>query len=728
MDFRLLFPLRVLVSPTDGENSGLSQSEGSSKPIPPEPDHAPPQDIQPPENQDAMPHSTDPDTVMLARDVSEDSSLRDAMEVEVVSNSNVLSDVSQLTNSESGQVQPVEDSVAPPVVNATLSGSDSSSSASSDSLYVGKRFANYELLEEIARGGMGVVYKARQLGLNRLVAIKMILSGEFASETDVQRFRAEAEAAANLQHPNLVAIYEVGDYQGRHFFSMEYIEGSSLRDLLKKGPLDPRKSAEYMQEVAEAMEYVHRKDTLHRDLKPSNVLLDSFDRPRVMDFGLAKRLQSDSNLTTTGAVWGTPSYMAPEQARGRRDQIGPTADIYSMGAILYALLTGRPPFKGETPVDTIVQLLHEPPLPPSRVHADVPPALEAICLRCLAKAPQDRYPTAQALADDLKRYLDGQRVDAPLPVSLPKPAAVRPPLPPPPPLMSHSYMAPPDDPPIFPRAKHWMGMAAFICGILGIVLALAVGWIPCVGLMVVGLIGLFAVGLGMVGRPPGEEGLPYRRKASLGIYAGCAALALGSLMQCGGCMRGMRSMAEPVKSYVTGEADWRMVLTSWYAPPANASADQLFPAEVGTFHLSGLAERETPADININISAWHGRYEDLAAQGIDVYWYRVPESNKDSVWGELSAEIQVLSPSATSGLSSNGPNSSLSVNDHEYHRGTFQISGESGYCFWGDDWLILARTSDGADLDLFMRNLLRKTSVDPSATKAKTTEQGVKGE
>jgi serine/threonine protein kinase len=211
-------------------------------------------------------------------------------------------------------------------------------------------FGDYELLEEIARGGMGVVYKARQVSLNRIVAVKMILAGALASEEDVKRFRAEAEAAANLQHPNIVAIHEVGEHEGQHYFSMDYIDGRSLAGLVREHPLPARQAAEYVQTIAEAVQYAHEQGTLHRDLKPSNIIVDEQDRPHVTDFGLARRIEGDTRLTGTGKVLGTPSYMPPEQAASKRGALGPPADVYALGAILYDLLTGRPPFRAETPL------------------------------------------------------------------------------------------------------------------------------------------------------------------------------------------------------------------------------------------------------------------------------------------------------------------------------------------------------------------------------------------
>ena len=218
-------------------------------------------------------------------------------------------------------------------------------------------FGDYEILEEIAHGGMGVVYKARQLSLNRLVALKMILAGEWATPAARQRFRAEAEAAANLQHPNIVAIHEVGEHEGQQYFSMDFVAGSNLADFARRNPLPPERTAAFVQTIAEAVHFAHERGILHRDLKPQNILIDADERPRITDFGLAKRVETDSGLTRTGDVIGSPSYMPPEQAASLADEVGPHSDVYSLGAILYELLTGRPPFQAATAWETICQVL-----------------------------------------------------------------------------------------------------------------------------------------------------------------------------------------------------------------------------------------------------------------------------------------------------------------------------------------------------------------------------------
>jgi serine/threonine protein kinase len=272
-------------------------------------------------------------------------------------------------------------------------------------------FGDYELLAEIARGGMGVVFKARQKRLNRLVALKMILSGRLAAEDDLQRFRTEAEAAARLRHPNIVAVHEVGEVDGQLFFSMDFIEGRTLAQRLGEGPVASRTAAGTMCQLARAVHYAHGEGILHRDLKPSNILLDHDDQPYLTDFGLAKKLDAgDLNLTRTGAILGTPSYMAPEQAAGRVKHLGPACDVYGLGAVLYELLTGRPPFRSDTPLDTVLHVLEREPAPPRLLNPKVDHDLETICLKCLEKDPRLRYASADELAADLQRYLDGESI------------------------------------------------------------------------------------------------------------------------------------------------------------------------------------------------------------------------------------------------------------------------------------------------------------------------------
>jgi eukaryotic-like serine/threonine-protein kinase len=269
----------------------------------------------------------------------------------------------------------------------------------------------YQILAELGHGGMGVVYKARQRSLNRLVALKMIRAGSLAKPEDLARFRVEAEAVAKLRHPNIIQIYDIGEHDGLPYFALELLEGGSLDEMLAGTPQPGERSAATLATLARAIHAAHEAGIIHRDLKPSNVLYASEGVPKITDFGLAKRLE-ETGQTETGQVLGSPSYIPPEQAQGLSKNVGPTADVYALGAILYETLTGRPPFKGTSPLDTVMQVLHDEPVPPSRLSPHVPRDLETICLKCLTKEPHRRYSTALALAEDLDRYLANQPVRA----------------------------------------------------------------------------------------------------------------------------------------------------------------------------------------------------------------------------------------------------------------------------------------------------------------------------
>jgi serine/threonine-protein kinase len=276
----------------------------------------------------------------------------------------------------------------------------------------GADFGPYELMEEVGRGGMGVVYKARQKGLDRIVAVKMILGSHLASREQVARFYAEARAAAKLQDPRIVGIHDVGAIEGQHYFAMEYVAGPSLAQRIAARPMEPEAAARMVAEVARAIGRLHDQGVVHRDLKPSNILLDEAGLPCITDFGLAKMLSADAPATRTGAIVGTPSYMAPEQAAGRSEDVGPLSDVYALGAILYELLTGQPPFDEANPLDTLVQVLEAEPTPPTRLSPKLPRDLELICLKCLEKSPEARYRSAEALAEDLGRFLHREPVEA----------------------------------------------------------------------------------------------------------------------------------------------------------------------------------------------------------------------------------------------------------------------------------------------------------------------------
>jgi serine/threonine-protein kinase len=270
---------------------------------------------------------------------------------------------------------------------------------------------DYEILGEIGRGGMGIVYKARQPGLNRLVALKVILAGEHAGPDALARFRAEAEAVARLQHPNVVQVYEVGERDGLPFLSLEYCPGGSLDQQLAGGPLPAHQAASLIRALAEGVQAAHAAGVVHRDLKPANVLLDASGTPKMTDFGLAKRL-GESGRTATGAILGTPSYMAPEQADCNGGSVGPAADVYALGAILYECLTGRPPFQGRHLLATVRQVVAEEPTPPRQINANIPKDLQTICLKCLEKDPRRRYSSAKALGDDILAYQRGEAISA----------------------------------------------------------------------------------------------------------------------------------------------------------------------------------------------------------------------------------------------------------------------------------------------------------------------------
>jgi serine/threonine protein kinase len=313
------------------------------------------------------------------------------------------------------------------------------SSYSGESRTPARSVPGYDVLGEIGRGGMGVVYRARQVGLNRVVALKMILAGQDAPAELRGRFRREAEAIARLRHPGIVQVHEVGESEGRPYLALEFVDGGSLADRLRAGLLQVPEAATLVEALARAIDHAHRAGVVHRDLKPANVLLHrrseiqssksegdsdvgcrmSDVEPKVTDFGLAKCLDEASDQTRSGAVLGTPNYMAPEQAVGKTQDVGPAADIYALGAILYECLTGRPPFKGATVLDTLEQVRSQEPVPPSQFDQKLPRDLETICLKCLRKEPQKRYAAAGDLADDLRRFLD-QRPILARPVRLPE--------------------------------------------------------------------------------------------------------------------------------------------------------------------------------------------------------------------------------------------------------------------------------------------------------------------
>ncbi|MBP3959971.1 serine/threonine protein kinase [Gemmata sp. G18] len=329
---------------------------------------------------------------------------------------------------------------APPTITIARAGPLTPSLATDHTAHTAaalpRDFGDFELLEEVGRGGMGVVYRARQKSLDRVVALKMVREAHLATDADRARFRTEAESAARLKHPNIVTVHEVGSAGGQAYLCMEFVGGQTLAEKVRTdGPLPPREAARLVAVIARAVEHAHAFGIIHRDLKPSNILLLANGRcepagesgarpdpsslshrpfalePKVSDFGLAKKIDNSESLTRTGAVVGTPSYMSPEQAAGRKD-LTPTADVYALGAILYELLTGRPPFQAAHPVDTLLLVLEQEPVPPRHLNATVDRELELICLKCLQKPATMRYPSAGALAADLEAYAAGQPVAA----------------------------------------------------------------------------------------------------------------------------------------------------------------------------------------------------------------------------------------------------------------------------------------------------------------------------
>ena len=297
---------------------------------------------------------------------------------------------------------------------ATIVGDESSlePSSSNGASPPATDFGKYELIEEIGRGGMGVVFKARQRDLNRVVALKMILSNRLAGDDDVKRFYREARAAGRVRHPQIVAIHDIGETHGQHYFAMDFIAGTSLAALTRQGPLEPERAARCLAAVARAVHYLHEHGIIHRDLKPSNILLDEAGTPFVTDFGLAKVFSDEDERTQTGVILGTAGYMPPEQAAGRVSDTSPRSDVYSLGAILYETLTGRPPFREDNQLNTLLQVLEGEPTLPRQLNTSVPPELERICVKCLEKAPERRYASAAALASDLDRYLRCEEIEA----------------------------------------------------------------------------------------------------------------------------------------------------------------------------------------------------------------------------------------------------------------------------------------------------------------------------
>lgn len=276
----------------------------------------------------------------------------------------------------------------------------------------GRRIGNYEIIEEVSRGAMGVIFKCRQTGLNRIVALKLLIAGEHASETQVERFKREAQAAARLRHPNIVPIHEIGVFEDKHFFTMDFIEGENLATLMRQGDISTYRALEICAQVADALHYAHSHNVIHRDVKPGNIIIDSDGRALVTDFGLAKFLDTDTKFTKTGTALGTPAYMSPEQASGKAANIDHRADIYSLGAVLYEMLTAQPPFSGTTMMETIMKVIHDDPTPPKKLNPRIHRDIQTIVLKAMEKDPSRRYQTAKDFADDIRRFLAGEAITA----------------------------------------------------------------------------------------------------------------------------------------------------------------------------------------------------------------------------------------------------------------------------------------------------------------------------
>jgi tRNA A-37 threonylcarbamoyl transferase component Bud32 len=389
------------------DRAPIAECPTSRDPTPTQPDH--PDGAQEPTDVDCLKLSDRPATCDVTTQPIADSPVKTDF-IPPTSIGPIRADAIDVADGEATEVEPSQNGDR----TVTQSGPSSPARRSGPDRFQASQpeIPGYEILGKLGAGGMGVVYKARQRALNRLVALKMIIGGTQARVDHLARFPIEAEAVARLRHPNILQIYDIGEVDGLPFVSLELLEGGDLDDRLVGTPQPGRSGSELVATLARAVHAAHQAGIIHRDLKPANILFTADGLPKITDFGLAKRLESDSRQTETGQIMGTPSYMAPEQASGHTRDVGPAADTYALGAILYKVLTGRPPFMGETPLETVRQVTDDEPVPPSRLVPRVPRDLETICLKCLQKEPKKRYESAQDLAADLDRYRSGNPIQA----------------------------------------------------------------------------------------------------------------------------------------------------------------------------------------------------------------------------------------------------------------------------------------------------------------------------